>query len=117
MKLSELQKKFTLLTAELIAYAYSHGYSLTFGEAYRPPETAALYAKQGRGSAKSLHCQRLAIDFNLFLGNQYLTDSKDYEFLGEHWEQLGNDEFRTRWGGRFKNADGNHFSIEYEGRA
>jgi hypothetical protein len=53
MTLLELQKKFTLLVAQLIGHAYSLGYSLTFGEAYRPKETAQLYAQQGRGISET----------------------------------------------------------------
>ena len=114
MKLGALQKRFTMLIAELIAHAYMEGYALTFGEAYRPKETAELYAEQGRGSKNSNHCCRLAVDFNLFRNGKYLTATEDYTRLGEFWEQLGTDEYPTAWGGRF--SDGNHFSMVYRGR-
>lgn len=110
MNLSKKQKLFTHLVAKLIEFAYSQGYELTFGEAWRPPETAAIYAKQGKGIKNSLHTKRLAIDLNLFKGDVYLTKSEDYKPLGEFWEGL---DPLCRWGGRFK--DGNHFSIEHEG--
>lgn len=117
MKLLELQKRFTLLIAELIGHAYSQGHALTFGEAWRPPETAALYAKQGRGSKNSLHCVRLAVDLNLFKGSEYLAEAAAYKPLGDWWKGLSNDEYKCRWGGDFKSGDANHFSIEWEGRA
>lgn len=112
MSLSEKQKLFTCLVAKLIEFAYAQGYSLTFGEAWRPPETAAIYAKQGKGIKNSLHTKRLAVDFNLFKGDVYLTKSEDYRFLGEFWESL---DPLCRWGGFFSRPDGNHFSIEHEG--
>lgn len=84
---------------------------LAIGEAYRTPEQAALNAKKGSGITNSLHTQRLAVDFNLFVNGQYKTDTADYLPLGEYWESLGG-----TWGGRFKSRpDGNHFSLEHNG--
>ena len=110
MKLSEKQALFTALIAQLIFWADERGYRLTFGEAYRTPEQAALNAKKGSGIANSLHTQRLAVDFNLFINGEYQTDTAKYLPLGEYWESLGGS-----WGGRFKKADGNHFSLEHNG--
>lgn len=108
--LGQKQRRFTRMLAELILEAYSLGYEITFGEAYRPPETAALYARDGRGISNSLHTSRLAVDLNLFRNGTYLTDSKDYLPLGEIWEKMGG-----AWGGRFSRPDGNHFSLEHNG--
>lgn len=47
MKLSEKQQLFTVMIASLIHFAEEKGYRLTFGEAYRTPEQAALNAKKG----------------------------------------------------------------------
>lgn len=47
MKLSEKQQLFTVMIANLIHFAEEKGYRLTFGEAYRTPEQAALNAKKG----------------------------------------------------------------------
>lgn len=47
MTLSEKQQLFTIMVANLIHWAEEHGYRLTFGEAYRTPEQAALNAKKG----------------------------------------------------------------------
>ncbi|WP_058959486.1 M15 family metallopeptidase [Type-E symbiont of Plautia stali] len=111
MTLSEKQQLFTVLIAQLIMFAQDKGMRLTFGEAYRTPEQAALNAKSGKGISNSLHTQRLAVDFNLFVNGEYKTRTEDYQALGEHWESLGGS-----WGGRFKNnPDGNHFSLEHNG--
>lgn len=105
------QSRFVRLVARLIEHAYSIGYELTFGEAYRTPEQAALNAKSGSGIRASLHCERLAIDLLLFRDGVYLKGSEDYRPLGEFWETLAPD---CAWGGRF--GDGNHFSIVHNGR-
>lgn len=110
MSLVAKQAKFALMVADLIQYANAQGYQVTFGEAYRPPETARIYAEDGRGIPNSLHTRRLAIDLNLFLGGRYLTQTEDYRPLGEYWESLGGS-----WGGRFSRPDGNHFSLEHQG--
>lgn len=111
MTLSEKQQRFTVMVGKLIQWADAHGMQLTFGEAYRTPEQAALNAKKGSGIANSLHTQRLAVDFNLFINGKYQTDSAAYLPLGEYWETLGGS-----WGGRFKSRpDGNHFSLEHNG--
>ncbi|HBL6727557.1 TPA: M15 family metallopeptidase [Serratia liquefaciens] len=111
MTLSEKQQRFTKLIAQLILWADEKGYRLTFGEAYRTPEQAALNAKKGSGISNSLHTKRLAVDLNLFINGQYQTNSAAYLPLGEFWESIGGS-----WGGRFRDRpDGNHFSLEHEG--
>jgi hypothetical protein len=66
-------------------------------------------AKKSYSSANSLHKDRLAIDLNLFKNQDYLKSTEDYLPLGEYWESIGG-----AWGGRFN--DGNHFSLEHNGR-
>ncbi len=110
MKLSEKQAVFAVMVARLILWADEHGFRVTFGEAYRTPEQAALNAKKGSGIANSLHTQRLAVDLNLFVNGDYQTQSAAYLPLGEFWESIGGS-----WGGRFKKPDGNHFSLEHDG--
>lgn len=111
MTLGEKQQLFTVMIGNLIHWAEEKGYRLTFGEAYRTPEQAALNARKGSGISNSLHTQRLAVDFNLFINGQYMTRTEDYRPLGEFWESIGGS-----WGGRFKsNPDGNHFSLEHNG--
>ena len=97
MGLQSTQSEFVRAVAFLIQFAYSLGYELTFGDAYRDPRC-------GYGSSTSAHHNRLAIDFNLFKNGVYLTDSSDHSELGIYWERLGG-----IWGGRFSNPDGNHY--------
>ena len=108
MTLSEKQALFTVMIAKLIFWADEHGYRLTFGEAYRTPEQAKLNAQSGKGIANSLHTQRLAVDFNLFINGVYQTTTDAHRPLGEYWESIGG-----TWGGRFN--DGNHYSLEHNG--
>ncbi|WP_279050100.1 M15 family metallopeptidase [Cedecea davisae] len=111
MTLSEKQQLFAVNIAQLILWANERGLRVTFGEAYRTQEQAAINAKKGSGISNSLHTQRLAVDLNLFVNGQYKTKTEDYLPLGEYWESLGG-----AWGGRFKsNPDGNHFSLEHNG--
>lgn len=111
--LRQKQSRFALAVALLIQEADKRGYEVTLGEAYRTPQQAAANAKAGTGTANSLHCQRLAIDINLFRGGAFLARSEDHRPLGEWWESLSPDH---RWGGRFN--DGNHYSLSIgDGRA
>lgn len=114
MKLQQKQALFALLVAELILHASQRGYQVTFGEAYRSPEEAARLTGTGAGIRRSLHCDRLAIDLNLFKDGKYLTTTEAHRFLGEWWESQ---HALCRWGGRFARADGNHYSLAHDGRA
>lgn len=107
--LQDKQWRFVKLICRLVARADELGYELTYGDAYRDPRVhGALNEKMGYGHRKSCHKLRLAVDFNLFKGDAYLSTTEQYEALGTYWESLGG-----TWGGRF--GDGNHFSLEHEG--
>ena len=114
--LHKKQGRFSHHVSLLIQHATRTGYDVSFGEAYRSPEQAKfqvkINAEKGIGIAASLHTQRLAIDLNLFRNGIFLTTTEDYRELGEWWEKLCDE---CRWGGRFKNADANHFSFEHNG--
>lgn len=119
LPLLEKQQLFTRLVADLIAEAYTRGYRLTFGEAMRSDQEAERLAALGRGIRNSVHRLRLAVDLNLFMRGAdgrfvYQTTSEAYRPLGEYWKQLHP---LCRWGGDFARADGNHFSLEHDGRA
>lgn len=105
MKLSQAQQEFTYCIAQLIFFAYSKGYGLTFGEAHRTIERAIQ-----AGFKNSNHTRRLAVDFNLFKDGEWLKNTEDHKELGEYWESLHP---LARWGGNFN--DGNHYSFEWEG--
>jgi hypothetical protein len=99
MTLGEKQRKFVWMISLLIQRAYEMGYELTLGDAW---------AKTGH-KENSNHYIRLAIDLNLFKDGKYLDKTEDHRPLGEFWESLGG-----TWGGHFQ--DGNHYSLEHEGR-
>ncbi len=113
MTLGEKQRLFAKLIGGLLHYIYSQEYEVTFGEAYRTPEQAALNAKSGAGISNSLHTKRLAMDLNLFKDGVWLQESGDHKPFGEWWKAQHS---LCRWGGDFEHRpDGNHYSIEHEG--
>lgn len=119
MILRELQSLHVRLTARLISYGETAGYEFTWGETLRVKAVADANALLHKGISKSLHLIGLAVDMHAFKNGVYLTDSMDYLNLGNYWKSL---HYLARWGGDFKDAegkadpDGNHFSVEYEGR-
>ncbi len=97
MKLSEKQRDFTCMVARLIIWAYGRDLELTFGHVWRDSETQRrLVEMKLSKTMKSKHCDRLAVDFNLFIDGKYIGDAEEYRLLGQYWESLGG-----RWGGRF----------------
>lgn len=105
------QKRFTELLPKLILKVHELGLSCTIGDAYRDPRAfGPLGVGKVYGNARSAHKMRLAIDLNLFDGDEMLTKTEDHRRLGEYWESL---DPLCRWGGRFN--DGNHYSLEHMG--
>lgn len=114
--LQEKQAVFAQYVSRLLAQARIMGYEVTLGEAYRPPEMAAIYAKENKGVADSNHTIRLAIDLNLFEAGQIVTTAEGYQPLGQWWENQSSGEIICVWGGRFKSRiDADHFSFEHNG--
>ena len=138
LTLGQKQRLFTRLIGQFIEHAYAEGYELTQGEAKRSDEQAVInsYGADGRdklsahlehefpalavavknngkanGILLSIHCDQLAEDFNLFKNGVYLDKTEGWAPLGEWWEKLHP---LCRWGGRFR--DGNHLSLEHNGR-
>lgn len=116
MTLGEQQRLFTKLIAELIHWAYSCGYELTLGEAYRTEEQQRWYVKHGLSQTmKSRHLVRLAIDLNLFIDGEYQTDAEAYTPLGALWKEMHDG---CVWGGDWDTLkDGNHFEFKDPGEA
>lgn len=104
MTLKEKQFLFMRLLPKLINKAHELGFELTGGDLWSKPECKSH-------KANSNHYIRLAIDLNLFRNGIYLTSTEDHRPLGEYWESLHP---LCRWGGRFQ--DGNHYSIEHDGK-
>lgn len=120
MTLRELQSlHLELVCTKLVPFALSKGYALTWGQTTRTDAEAQANAAAGSGIARSLHIDRLAIDLNLFRGGDWLQTSEDHAELGAYWKTLHP---LCRWGGDFKDSkgrpkpDGNHYSLEYQGR-
>lgn len=116
LNLRQKQSLFAYLMAKLILHAFSIGYEVTMGEAWRSEAEALRLAGTGAGQKRSLHIDRLAVDLNLFKKGIWLTRSEDHKLLGAYWKTLHP---LCRWGGDFKpptRPDGNHYSIEHEGR-
>jgi len=116
MKLGEKQRLFGRLLPRLLDKAqelYPDG--VVVGEVERSPAAAAWNAANGKGISKSLHLSRIAVDIHLFRmvegGWEYLTTNEAHRAIGEWWETQ---HALCRWGGRW--GDGNHYSLEHEGR-
>ena len=108
--LRQKQSTFVEMVSHLIQYAYEQGYELTFGDAFRDARVfGEVGESEGYGRSKSLNKSRLAIDLNLFKDGDFLGTTEAHKPLGEYWEAMGGS-----WGGRFN--DGNHYSLEHEGR-
>ena len=87
--LLQKQQLFALNAARLILYIYSQGYSVTLGECLRTTEQAQIYAKEGLGITHSKHCERLALDLNLFdKDGKFLHDGEAYKIMGLYWQSL-----------------------------
>lgn len=110
MELLESQKIFSFNIACLLQEIHKKGYSVTFGEAYRTKEQAEIYAKEGKGILHSLHCERLAVDLNIFApdGKELLT-KEELEQFGKLWEFMNP---HNRWGGHFTTGpDSDHYQM------
>lgn len=139
--LGQKQERFSIELSHLIRQAYTMGYAVRMGEVARSDEQAEINAlgpagrtslvlwlrkyattlftrladnisnNTGSGIRNSLHELKLAADLNLFRNGVYLSRSEDHRPLGEWWKRQGPDH---RWGGDW--GDGNHYSIEHEGK-
>ena len=108
-QLQDLQVMFAVNLGRLLTWCTGSGIRVRMGEAWRPPEMAALYAKQGKGSKNSLHIDRLAIDL-------LMDGPDDYERAAVAWKTLHPD---NCWGGDFTGktaGDFGHFSMSTGGR-
>lgn len=110
MTLSQKQRMFTRMIADLIQFAYEQGYELTFGDAYRDARAFGDFGEEkSYSAAKSVHKLRLAVDFNLWIENQLIktSDHDAWVILHEYWSQMG--------GADAIPNDANHFSLEQWG--
>lgn len=116
MKLSQQQQIFTDNVGRLICFAIEQDIKLTLGEAYRTQSQILLNffgyevvkggvlgitLKKSRKlskTLKSLHANRLAIDFNFFINGRLTYSYDDVKVLGDYWESL---HYANVWGGDF----------------
>jgi hypothetical protein len=109
MTLREKQSIFLINVAKLIIWANENGYELTGGELLRTPEQQEIYFKAGKSKTKnSRHLLKLAIDLNLFVDGEYVSDKKSFQPLGNYWKGLDRDNV---WGGDWTFNDSNHFEM------
>lgn len=109
--LSDLQQKqifFSQCVARFIFDLGSKGYAVTFGEAWRSPETCALYASRGKGVLYSLHSRRLAVDLNLFIRGEPVVTNKE---VADLWQSYSTESYKCCAGLYFEAPDADHFSI------
>jgi hypothetical protein len=111
LSLLDEQEVFSRNVCKLIEFANNKGYSVTLGEAYRTHEQALIYAHEGLGIKNSLHCERLAIDLNIFdKSGKPLSTIEEYKPFGEYWESLNED---NTWGGKWiHRPDSDHFEMD-----
>jgi len=112
--LSDRQRLFARMVAQLFAWLLYKNIPFRLGEAWRSREEAARLAEVGRGTTNSLHCDRLALDLQIDKHDGTLGTIEEYAPVGEYWESLGGS-----WGGRFSGktaGDVYHFSLAHGGR-
>ncbi len=98
--LGKKQRTFSLAIGRLIIYAYSIGYELSFGDAYRSPDVPY-------GHINSCHRHRLAVDFNLFKDGNLIDTGEGHDVLHDYWDLLG--------GSARIMGDFGHYSFEHNG--
>lgn len=119
MNLREQRCLFARLLARLIEHAYSLGYEVSLEEVMRSKVQAQANAASGAGISNSLHLIGLAADLNLYIDGVWQQKSEAHKPLGDYWKSLHP---LARWGGDFKDGqgrpkpDGNHYSLEWQGR-
>ncbi|MGY5846601.1 M15 family metallopeptidase [Salegentibacter sp. HM20] len=97
MKLSEKQQIFSKNIALLIFFADSQNIGLTFGHAWRSLEDQKrLFETKKTKTLNSQHLNRLAVDFNFFIGGVLTYKWEDVKPLGDFWVSLHP---QNRWGG------------------
>lgn len=111
MKLGEKQELFMQLLPALINKAHDLGFKIRGGDLFRDPRVhGKMGTKIAYGYKNSAHKLKIAIDLNLFLDGEFMSETDDHKQLGIWWESLHP---LCRWGGRFN--DGNHYSLEHNG--
>lgn len=115
MGLRDRQSEFAQAAALLIQKADELGYEVTLGDAFRDSRVHGDFGiKKAYGRASSVHKLRMAIDLNLFIDGEYITDDRGHKELGKWWKKTFKD-CDAVWGGDF--GDPNHYSFRVWGSA
>jgi hypothetical protein len=112
MTLNDKQALFTKTVGQLLQWCDRYGYPVILAEAYRTPEQAAIYAKQGKGIKNSVHTKKLAVDLLAVVDGKVSWEYSAYEPIGRKWKGLNE---LARWGGDWPRRDAMHFSFEHKG--
>jgi hypothetical protein len=119
MNLRQTRCLFTKLISELVLWANEQGMEVAYDQVKRTLLEANANAASGAGISTSLHLDGLAADLLLYIGGVYQPDSSAHIVLGQKWKSMHP---LCRWGGDFRDAkgkakpDGNHYSVEWQGR-
>jgi hypothetical protein len=106
-RLLDRQQLFARNVARLIEHIYSKGYEISLGEVYRTEYQQREYVRTGLSKTMaSRHRDKLAIDINLFLGDQLQGKTAHAQF-GAFWKSLTPE---NRWGGDW-GWDANHYEM------
>lgn len=114
MSMNAKQAEFTVTMARFLVWCFDSGYPVIGAEWYRPPETAALYAEQGRGIVNSNHTRKLAFDVFRVVDGRVTWDREAYRPLAEKWVSMHP---LARAGYYMQRRDDVHFSFEHRGVA
>ena len=99
--LGDLRRIFTANLAGLLTLMIDAGY-------------APMIGRDGEiHKAGSLHFDGLAVDIILTKDRLVMSDTLDHYIFGQRWKELDAD---NCWGGDFKDQDGNHYSMSYQGK-
>ena len=111
--LEDKQVFFAGCVARFVFDLKTKGILVTFGEAFRSPETCSLYAKEGKGITASLHQLRLAVDLNFWQNDKLVSTTEEIANL---WENYSTGIFQCCAGFHFTTRrDSDHFSVSHNG--
>ena len=114
-ELLEKRLRFTrYLTTLVTHFNQQPNVDVAYGRDFDEEYERTKEGKPVRHMRGSLHYLGLANDLALYVGGVYQESTEAYAEMGAFWKRLDKD---NRWGGDFKKADGNHFSITFGGKS
>lgn len=99
MSLRHEQSTFARDLADLLKWAFAHGYEVTIGEVQRTVEQQQVYLKTGRSKTmNSMHLKKCAADLFFFKDGKLLATREEMQGIGNYWEQM---RAENSWGGNW----------------